>query len=242
MIGQLIVIQLVTFIALIVVMRALFYRHLNSALRRLHELQEEGMIKEAQLREELDRAKEQRLSEVEKGKEEAQGIVEATRRDCELLHTKAEEQAKQDAERIVHKAEQELEKLKMKLVSDIEEETLQLSLQIIRRTFTERDRELLQGHLIEDLLPEIERLEKEQMQIAGAKIRVTAAFPLTENQRMLLRTAFARKSGAEVELEEHLSAELITGLMIEIGAMVIDGSLKNRLKKVALCLKADTRT
>lgn len=237
MLIQLILIQLVTFIVLILVLRLLFYRHLNFALRRLRQLHEEELVKSAKLKEELELAKRERISQIEKGKEEAKALIETARRETELMRAKAGEQAKQDAGKTAGKASQEIERLKTQLLSEMENSALQMATQIIRHTFTEGGREALQHQLINEIIPEIERLGNDQFPAGATRAVIKAPFPLTGSQKERLCSVISQKTGAELMIEEQLSPELIAGLSVEMGALVIDGSLQNKLKKVSHYLK-----
>jgi F-type H+-transporting ATPase subunit b len=234
---QIIAIQIFTVAVLILLLRMLFYRNLDAALKRLRALHEEGLIKEAQLKEELERAKQERLSKVEEGKEEAKIIIEVARRECDDMRSKAENQAKLEAEDIVYKAMQEVERFKTQILYEMEDVAVNLSLQIIQHIFTSEGRENLQHQLVDELIPEIERLEKEKLSAKTNKVKISSAFALTETQRARLREILSQKIGPGIEIEERLDPQLITGLVIEIDVLVIDGSLKNKLKKVALYLK-----
>lgn len=66
-----------------------------------------------------------------------------------------------------------------------------------------------------------------------AKGRVRSFLPLTTSQRTALRKALERFTDREtVLLEEVVEPELLGGLVVEIGAWVLDGSLRGRLRKM----------
>jgi len=228
---QLVVIQVATFAALLLALRALFSRNLNRALKRLQTLHEETMVKEAQLKEELQRAQQERAAEVERGRQEAAAVLDAAKREAQAVRANAETQAKQESQRIVARGREELERLRAHLASEIENDALHLSTEMIRYTFTEDGKAEFHRHLIDGLITEISRLEKDRFSVHAEMASVTSSFPLTDHEKQRLRRVLSEKLGGDVGLTEHLDPELITGLVVQIGGLVIDGSLKNKLRK-----------
>ncbi len=58
---------------------------------------------------------------------------------------------------------------------------------------------------------------------------VTAAVPLTEEQRTRLGEALARSQGRPVQLNIDVDPDLVGGLRVELGGEVIDGTVASRL-------------
>lgn len=85
------------------------------------------------------------------------------------------------------------------------------------------------------LLPEIavmyETLRAEIEQIAD--VHVTSAVPLDASQRERLAAALKARLRREVRLHESVDASLIGGAVVRSGDLVIDGSLKARLDRLA---------
>jgi len=231
MLIQLLIIQIVTFIALILVLRMLFSRHLNSALKRLRELQEEALVKEAQVKEELERAKEERLAEVEKGRLEAKKLIETTKKESEGLRSKIEEEAKQESQKIITYGKEELEKLRQELISNIKTQAIKLSMEMIKYTFTEKGVDNLQHQLLEELIAEIEKIDQEKFSVKTDKARVLSSLPLTDAQKLHLKNVLTAKLGYSVVIEEKIDPEIISGFIIQLDEFIIDGSLKNKLSK-----------
>lgn len=234
---QLVLMQVLTFAVLILTLRMLFYRQLNAALRRLQGLQEEAMAKDSQLKEELERAKQERAAEVEKGKEEAKILVEAAKREAELLRHHVEEQAKQEARKIVIRGQDELKQSRSELMAGMEADALRLCAEVLHYTFTEHTQQAFQHELINELIREISQMSQEQFSVKAEAVTVVSSVPLEAEERARLGQALSDKLGGAVTLYEELDADLITGMVIRIGAMVIDGSLKNKLRKVLPLLK-----
>ena len=85
------------------------------------------------------------------------------------------------------------------------------------------------------LLPEIatvyETLRAQTENIAD--VQVLSAFPLETAQRDRLTAALKKRMGCEIRLSVDVDPQLIGGAVVRAGDMVIDGSLRARLDRLA---------
>jgi F-type H+-transporting ATPase subunit delta len=90
------------------------------------------------------------------------------------------------------------------------------------------------------LLPEISALFDELKGEAEGVIdvTVTSAAPLDDSQRGKLATALERRLGRSVRLQCATDPALIGGAVLRAGDLVIDGSLRSRLERIAYELTA----
>lgn len=76
--------------------------------------------------------------------------------------------------------------------------------------------------------------------VASAQQAVTAqvetAFALTDAQKQSLSAALEKRLGLKVSLEETIVPELVGGAIVKAGDLVIDGSAKGRIEKLATTL------
>ena len=88
------------------------------------------------------------------------------------------------------------------------------------------------------LLPEIagqyERLRAEAERVVRAK--VTSATPLDEAERAKIEQALRRRFDADVALDLVVDPSLIGGAVIDTGDVVIDGSVRSKLARLATAL------
>jgi len=232
-----IVLLVLVFIVIIFFMRLLFTKKLNFALKRLNTLHEDYLSKEAKLKEEIEKAKQEKNAEIERGRKEAQEMVEIAKKEVQALRINSEDEASQAAARIVKKGKDEIEKLKRDFEADAENKAINLSVQMIEHTFSTEGKEALQRQFIEEIIKEIESLPKEKFTVKTEDIEIKTSYPLDGNERAQLKKVLSEKIGTSVKLQEKVDEELIMGLFIKIGALIIDGSLKNRLKRVIPNLK-----
>jgi F-type H+-transporting ATPase subunit delta len=86
-----------------------------------------------------------------------------------------------------------------------------------------------------DLLPEIAglfaayRADEERV----VDVDVTSAFELDEGDRSKLAAGLQRRLGREVRLHCEIDKDLIGGVVVRAGDLVIDGSVRDRLAKMA---------
>jgi len=237
MLVQLLAIQIVTFIAIIFLLRFLFSRHLKVALDRLNTLHEENLAKEEELNEELKRAKEESQAEIEKGKEEAEVIIEDSKKEATRIRLTLEEEAKAQAAKIVAMGKVDAEKMKESVSKDIQGQSVELASRMISELLIEADKVALQYQFANEIIAEIARLPKEQFNVQAKDIKVTSSYPLLDRQRDELQKVLGEKLEGAFKIKEQIDPKLIGGLILDIGGMVIDGTLKNKLQRIIPYLK-----
>ena len=237
MLIQLLAIQIVTFVGIIFLLRFLFSRHLKIALDRLNTLHEENLSKEEELNEELRRAKEESQAQIEKGKVEGELIIEEAKKEAARARLSLEEGAKEQAGKIIAAGKIEAEKFRAEMSKDMQGQSVELALKMISELLIEADKIALQYQFVNETIEEISRLPKEQFNVKSKEVKVTSSFPLLDRQKDELKKVLAQKLASEPEIKEHIDPKLIGGLIIEIGGMVIDGTLKNKLQRIIPYLK-----
>jgi F-type H+-transporting ATPase subunit b len=240
MLIQLLIIQIITFIGLIFVLRMVFYRQLNSAIIRLKHLHEENLAREKELEKELERIKQEREIELAKAKEEAARIVQEAKEKSERITTELQGQAKEQAKNMLEQSKAKLAAMENELLRKHQDLALELSLQMLELTFTQQGKAGLQHQLITELIEGIKNLEQEKFTIKTRKIKITTACPLDTHQKLELTRIFSDRMGEAVELEEVSDPAIIAGLIVQIGALTLDGSLRNKLKKIIPYLKGES--
>lgn len=232
MLLNLLIIQVITFLGIFFLLRFLFSRHLNAALARLNILHEENLIKEQQLVEELKRAKDEGDAEIKKAKDEGVLIVEEARNEGLRLGAQLKEEAKIQVAKIVTDGNVEVEKFKEECMKEVETHSLELASKLIEQLLSEKDKENLQEGFISETIFEIAKLAKNQFSVTSDRVKVTSKQSLSKDQKENLQKVLFEKTGREMIFEEILKEDLMGGLIVEIGGLVIDGSLKNKLQRI----------
>ncbi|MDD5097210.1 MAG: F0F1 ATP synthase subunit delta [Candidatus Omnitrophica bacterium] len=232
MLVPLLILQIITFIGLIILLRFLFTRHLKVALDRLNTLHEENLAKEEELNEELKRAKEESQAMIDQGKAEAEMIIEETKVEARKLRSELEEEAKVQASKIVAMGRTEAEKMKGTLSKDIQGQSVELASRMIAEMLIDADKVALQYQFVNEIIEEISHLSKEQFNVQSKEIKLISSYPLLDRQRDELKKVLSEKLAGAFEIKEQIDPKLIGGLILDIGGMVIDGTLKNRLQRI----------
>ncbi|MFO0335980.1 MAG: F0F1 ATP synthase subunit delta [Pseudomonadota bacterium] len=86
------------------------------------------------------------------------------------------------------------------------------------------------------LLPEIAlQFERLRAEVENAvDVEIVSALPVESAQRAALVDALEQRFGKQVRLREIIDASLVGGALVRAGDLVIDGTLKGRLERLAL--------
>lgn len=237
LVWQLILIQVVTFALIILFLRWLLYTHIGRALRRLQQLNQQNLEKEKVLKEELERARRQAEGEIERGKQEAASIKERAKEEAEKEARRMLEISRREAKRIVNEAERDSQRKYKDLVLKMQDKAVYLAMDIIGYLFSQGSQENLQIQLVDELIKEAEELEEQKMEAIGNNAEIISAFPLQDTQKKRLKEILSSKLKKDITLTEKIDQDIVAGLVIKLGGFVIDGSIKNKFKKILPLMK-----
>ena len=84
------------------------------------------------------------------------------------------------------------------------------------------------------LLPDIRDALRTQVEQAAGRVKasVTTARPLSNAQLDSLRQVLSRRADAEVTLETEIDPDLIGGVVVRLGDLLLDGSLRTQLNSL----------
>ena len=228
---QLVLIQILTFVIVIIALRFLFGSHLKTALNRLQVLHQESLEKEEILNKELEKARIQSQGEISRAKEEAKLIVDTAKRNAEKIALEAAEGAQLQTKKMMAEASERAKKMEAEVSAGAQEKALELAQELIKATFTSKGQAILHGQLIDELIDDLRAVDKSRLSVKVDRAEIMTSAPLTPEEKKKLKDILVSKLGYELPLEEKIDETLIVGIVIKLGGLVADGSLKNKLNK-----------
>jgi F0F1-type ATP synthase membrane subunit b/b' len=230
LVWQLILLQLITFVVLAVLLHQFLYRQVTRSLGRLQTLYQENLQRE----EELKRKGEETEAEFRKKVAQHSEEMKRLRAEAEAAAHKMQEeslaQAKEEGRRIVAEAEAKRERMRASLVSEMEQKAVGLASDIIGRVLTAPLAQEIHRHLIDEVIEEIGNSDGPRPELDADTVEVVVPFPLTPPQHERLNTIFSSIMNRSVTIKETLDEEVVAGMVVRVGNVVLDASLKNRLK------------
>lgn len=229
---QLVVILLIIFVGLIFFMRYILTRNISLATGHLQELSKDYSAKQEEANRRLQQVKEESEKIAVTVRQEAESLKDKIVKEAQANAQKILEEAKLNGKEITDKAQRNYEFLKGEIDQRVEERSRKKAAEIIRCS------------LPENILREIHRLMlqesgKGEFQLTRitipegiSSVKIVSTFPLSDQERLDLGERVKTQLGSGFEIQEDVDPALIAGFLIQIGSVVIDASLRNRIQKL----------
>jgi F0F1-type ATP synthase membrane subunit b/b' len=222
------------FVGMVIFLKKFFDREATLHTAHLDTLIAENTAKEEEIKKHLEDAKRQ-----------SQEIISNAQKDAvmqkeEILKAVADEKNKiiADAQARAEEVIKQADNARLALLNELEAK--------ISESATLRAQELLQSVLPEDFRKEVHQrwvsdvissnfaeLDRLRVPQGLSEVKVVSAFILTDAQKSGLKLKLKEKLGFEFELKEEIDPSLICGLVVNIGSLILDGSLKFKMQGVA---------
>jgi len=229
---KLIFLQVGVFAGLVVVLWIIFHGQLNEALKKLNISLKNSLQKEEELRSKEAALEEEREKKIEEGKKEAKEIIETAKKEALQYKNSLQSEAEREKEIIIQRGQHEIEKMKRSIKMEIEEKAIDLSIEIIKELLNKPSHKVLHDEIIKEAIREMEVMDKGRFFAKPDKVTLITAYSLEDVQKQKIKDILSDKLDKEIALEEEIKESLIAGFILNIDSMIIDASLKNRLKKI----------
>jgi F0F1-type ATP synthase membrane subunit b/b' len=230
---RLIVLATVVFLGLVLVFRRVLSSHMDVAMKKIQKLNEENLRREMELKRKLDeteRAYQNRLVEAEK---EAMRLKDTAEQEAQELKNRIIAEVNEQRMEIIKEAKDEAESYRIQVNQELHQLISKQATKLITAVLTRDFVQTIHHQLVEQALKEFGSYkELNPDRNRTNKVEIISCLPLTTEEKKRLMEVLKTKIGPEVTIaKETTSDNLIAGLYLKIGDLVIDGTLNNRINQ-----------
>lgn len=230
----LVLIQLFIFTMLVLFLRVLLTRNISTATAHLHELNQdynEKVETANKKKAEVDHYYNEMLLKAKADSEKQKVLILREAQETQEAVLKDARRQGEDIIANAHKAkEQALEEIDVRVESLAKVKASELMQEVLTSEMSENLHQLWVKELFKTGLDDLDKLHVPE---DVNEIYVQSAFPLSAEQKSTLQKKFKAIFNREMSIIEELSPNLVAGLRIRLGSVIIDGSLHFKIKEIA---------
>lgn len=225
MLFQFILLQVVVFGVVIFFLRKIFYGNAENAIQRLGHVYQDLLQKQAELQKnneavekELQEKRTEAAAMAEKFKAEA--AVETRKKEDEVLKI-----ARAQAEEIIAKAQGSREDMAKEIESQLSKKMLGFASEIVKQAFNERLVQVVHTELVSEFIQRARDMDLSSGGDTAVEFMVRSAVPLKKEEVDKINAMLASKLSRTVKFSEVPDPDLIAGIVMQFGSLMLDGSL-----------------
>ncbi|MFA5157331.1 MAG: F0F1 ATP synthase subunit delta [Candidatus Omnitrophota bacterium] len=232
LIVSLIMLLLIIFGIMIFFFRKIMTQNVTVATMHLDELSRDYAEKEKRINQQLEEANEKAQEIVSTAQSEAEKIRSETIRQAEQERDKMIQAARTQTQEMVHQADNSCNQLISEMEDRISKEAVKRACDLTHDLLPEEFRKLVHGQWVEDLIEKgFNQAERLRLPEGIEEATLVSAFALSDEQRKRIAKKLKDALGKDLAIKEAVDPKVVAGLVITIGSLVLDGSLKNKIKE-----------
>jgi len=233
-IGYLIV-QIVSFLILVILLRAWVYNPLIDMLERRRKTISQGLTDARIAGEERANAEKEAEDIIANAQQEAGERVREANVRVEQVAKEVKELAEREAVEILSAARVDAQQTKVDALGELRGQVASLAIAAAQHLIGEIMDEQRQQVLIDEFFSGIKGgkvIVLDNAGFSGELADVTSAMPLNESEQESVRTGLATILGTDAETVFHVDPNILGGLIIRVGDRVVDGSVVGKLQSL----------
>lgn len=229
-----IIIMAFIFAGMLVFLRRTFNQSVVSATAHLDELAAEYAKKEEEIKKQSAELKRQAQEILNNAQKDARAQAEQILKEVQEEKSRIINTALGKSDEMLKQADSSCSVLLKEMQNKIEEKALERAAQLLQFSLSENTRKKIHGFWIDELISAgLQQLERLRIPENVSQAEVSSAFSLTDTQRQLFSAKISEKLGRKITLDEKIDPQLIAGLVVNIGSVVFDGSLRFKIQEAA---------
>lgn len=217
---------------------AFFLRHLltsnvTSATSHLQGMIKENTEKKEEMQKKIEQAEKEYAVKIKKAKEEAEQIEKQCRKEIEQERDKIISQAHEQSEELMTRANKTCETILADLDKNVNEKAIARAAELVCKVLPEKNCRDIHQEWVKTLINEgLNSLDRLRIPNDVSQIEVITAFALTEQEKTQLQAHLQDHLDLNLVIDEKVKADIVAGIIINIGTLVLDGSFTNKIREV----------
>jgi F-type H+-transporting ATPase subunit b len=239
LIFQIIIVQVIAFTGLVLVLRKILISSSYKEINRLQQLNEENAEKSKELARKILDAENDHRERIAQAEKEARELKVKARREIEELKEALVAKGKAEGDSIVAQALNSKKEIRAEIEEEMHGKSVDLSRRICQKVLGSDELKLVFDGLLKNVLEELENIDKDRLKAidlgegSPLRIQVKASHAMNAQQKDKLETILSSKLDARISVQEVIDRDILSGIIIVLGSVVIDGSLSERFRKAA---------
>lgn len=231
---SLILFQIIIFTVFIFIFHHVMAKNVTSASRHIEDLNQDYTKKQREINLQLDEAKQKAEASIRSAKEEAEALKIKIIKDAEAERDKMLDQARVQSSEIMQQAEKSRQFLISEIDKRVSREAVGKAVELLHDALPEQFKLSAHNFWVDELIESgFTELRNLRLPEGSRQIKIISAFSLTQAQRKSISGKLKDVLGFDAEIKEEIDEKLVAGIVISIGSLVLDGSLRNRIKREA---------
>ncbi len=218
----------VVLVALVAGIRLLLAGTAKRAVRRVRQIEEEVRKKEEDIRREIEEHERDFAEKKAEAERQLQAHRDEARREAAHLKEKAVAEAKKESQKIIEQAHKNEQKIRDQIARQMEDKAVEYGGRIFKLVFSDLLTGELNGLFNGELIDALNEIEEGAITVDSGEANVTVSHPMSQEQRTRLETVLRGKFRKDAVIVETVDETLLAGLILKMGSLEIDGSLRNR--------------
>lgn len=229
--------------ALAFIFRNIMQKNVVLATKHLDELNQDYTQREDELNRKTNELNQKAQEIIAKAEAEAQGLRVQIIKEAERERDTIISGARTQGSELIQQAEKSRQALIAELEERIAKEAIKRACELIQLTLPDEFKRDVHCRWVEELMSrEAAKIERLKVPSDIKEIRLSTAFSLSEQQRKKISERLKELLHRDVMLKEEVDAQLVAGLIITIGSLVLDGSLRNRVEEKAKTIQGESKS
>ena len=224
-------IHIAVLFVLLVLIRLLILGQARRATRRVQAVEGEVRKKEEEIKREIA----EHETEFRERKAESERQLQAQRDEAKRAAARLKEQsiaeAKKESQKIIEQAHKNEQKIKAQIIRQMEEKTVEYGGQVFKLVFSDLMTGEINRQFIKELVDALDEIEDGTIVVDSTEAVVTVSHKLEPKQKERILKVLRKKFNKDVTIKEVVDESLLGGLILKMGSLEIDGSLRNRYQE-----------